>query len=131
LGARPYQYVVDYDEDPQSALDRLRDDVFRKGSYRGASRPAASPDEVLARSDACGTRSILDIVRIAPRPAPCAAAPLSVEELVRFFGTTLPTLSAAEASDAFWEAIGCGQACYLAVLVGQDKRLLFAGYSFD
>lgn len=131
MGAHPYQYVVDYDEDAQAALDRLRGDVFRRGAYRGAGRGASSPDEALAQSDESGTRSILDITRLSSRPALCAAAPVSEEERTRYFGTSLPTLAAVEESDAFWEELDRGKARYLPVLEEGTKRLLFAGYSFD
>jgi hypothetical protein len=46
MGAEPYRYVVDYQEDVQRALDALRLDVFRKGEYEGAGNGAENPDEV-------------------------------------------------------------------------------------
>lgn len=131
MGAHPYQYVVDYDEDVQAALDRLRQDVFRRRAYRGAGRGARSPDEALAQSDEAGTRSILDITHLSSRPAQCAAAPVPEEERERYFGTSLPTLAAVEESDAFWGELERGEARYLPVLDGVTKRLLFVGYSFD
>lgn len=41
MGATVWMYFTDYDEDPERALNRLRDEVFREGSYR---RPWEFPD---------------------------------------------------------------------------------------
>jgi hypothetical protein len=41
MGATVWMYFTDYDEDPDRALHRLRDEVFREGRYR---RPWEFPD---------------------------------------------------------------------------------------
>jgi hypothetical protein len=47
MGGHPYQYLVEYDDDLQAALDRLRTEVFRSGRYYGAKRNPKSPEEAL------------------------------------------------------------------------------------
>lgn len=68
MGGEPYYYVVDYEPDTQAVLDRLRQNVFASGRYRGAGRGPRSPAEALEQSRESGTASILKITRVASRP---------------------------------------------------------------
>jgi len=132
VGAHPYQYVVDYQEDPRAALAELRHAVFQGGAYHGVTRGARTPEEALKRAGETGTRSILDIERIAPRPDYGCAAPLTGEEVQRYFGTTMPTVAMIEQCDRLWNDLERGMARYL-VAFEQDRprHLVFIGYSFD
>ena len=47
MGADPYEYFVGYDEDVQSALDKLRADVFQSGDFHGSDFGAQTPEEAL------------------------------------------------------------------------------------
>ena len=131
MGGHPYRYVVDHQEDFQAALDRLRADVFRRGDYYGAHPRHKSPEAAVKASGETGTRSILDITRVQAKPDYCRAAPLTREELIRYFGTEEPALSAVEDCEDFWMDLERGMARCVVVTDAGAKKLLFAGYSFD
>jgi len=86
-----------------------------------------------------GTHSIIDIDEIAPMPRVGAAAPLSNEELERFFGTDKPTREMIEGKErdlgAFLQqAMGRyrGQGTYIVVYKdSQPNEIYFTGYSGD
>jgi len=132
MGGWPYQYVVPFQEDVQAALDVLREDVFARGAYYGSEAHPRSIEEAVARSGESGTRSILDIERVSPRPAYRRAAPLTAAEVERYFGSAQPTVTMVEESDDLWEDLERGQARYLVVYDGGIRvNLVFVGYSFD
>ena len=132
MGAHPYQYLVDYQADVQAALDKLREDVFRRGEFYGAGRGAKTPAEALEMCGETGTRSILDIMTVQEKPDFCCAAPLTPGELERYFGTCQPSAKAMESSDDFWNDLERGMARYLVVYENAKPiKLFFAGYSFD
>jgi hypothetical protein len=116
----------------QRALDAHRRDVFATGQFRYAEEGPTSIEEALEIADADGTASILDIERISDEPDFCAAAPLSSEELQRYFGSDRPTRGDIQASDQLWEDLERGQARFAVVYdAGQPAEIFFAGYSFD
>jgi hypothetical protein len=83
-------------------------------------------------TEADGTRSILDISRISEQPDFCCAAPLSPEELERYFGSQKPTEVMVREHDDFWEDLERGMARYVILYEGDEpKGIYFAGYSFD
>jgi len=131
MGGHPYQYVVEYDDDLQAALDRLRQDVFARGEYHGAERRAKTPEQALELAEETGTRSILDILKVQEEPDYCCVAPLAPDELARYFGTERPSPAAVEACDEFWEDLERGKARCVVVYDGDERKLFFAGYSFD
>ncbi len=132
MGAEPYEYFVSYDPDVQSALDKLRGEVFASGEFNGAELGPSSPEEALEMADADGTASILDIQQVTTRPDYCCAAPFSTDELEEYFGTDKPTRADVIEGDTFWDDLERGQARYV-VLYDNDQpsELYFAGYSFD
>ena len=79
VGGR-YQYVVPLQDDAQAALDALRADVFARGDYYGSETRPRNIKEAVARSGDSGTRSILDIERVAKTPDYLRAAALTAEE---------------------------------------------------
>jgi hypothetical protein len=131
VGAHPYQYVVEYDEDVQAALDRLRVDVFRNGKFFGAERNPRTPEQAVRQAGETGTRSILDIARIRDKPDYGCASGLTPSEVKRYFGTDRPTAATVEGSDEFWEDLERGKARFVVVYEGEEKKIFFAGYSFD
>jgi hypothetical protein len=132
MGAHPYQYVVPYRDDVQAALDALRRGVFERGEYKGAEGRPRTPEQALELAGDSGTRSILDIERVAQKPDYCRAAPLTPEETQRYFGTGEPTVAMVEECDALWEDLERGMARYIvAYEQGEPKHLVFIGYSFD
>jgi hypothetical protein len=108
MGAHPYLYVVDFREDVQAALDQLRQEVFAGGAYYGADQSPRSPEEALELAGETGTRSILDITRVADEPDYMCAAPFSREELIEYFGTATPTAVMVEGCHPLWEDLERG-----------------------
>lgn len=95
MGATAWQYSVPYDDDVGRALQNLRDEVFRTGTYYRA-RPDVDPasiEQLLELNDESGSHSVLDVFSVAARPQLGAVAPLPSEELVELFGTDHPTLA--------------------------------------
>jgi hypothetical protein len=132
VGAEPYEYTVAYEPDVKSALEKLRRRVFESKQFNGAEFDPPTPEAAFELTDADGTRSILDISRISDRPDFCCAAPLSPEELDRYFGTARPTEAMVRQSDAFWEDLERGMARYVILYEGEEPSgIYFAGYSFD
>lgn len=127
MGAEPYFYYTPYQPDLNVALQTLREREFRAGRYNpavplldfpitenspapGAQHP--SIEAALSATDADGSRSILDILRVSDTPCPFSrdelekllgqgnqilgevcniAFPLPATELVTLFGTEQPT----------------------------------------
>ncbi|MDQ3908481.1 MAG: hypothetical protein M3268_09065 [Acidobacteriota bacterium] len=147
MGGHAWFYFVEYEPDVASALSKLREREFRAGRYNPAvdfpefpvtpqsPAPGARHDtieEALEDSDADGTRSILDMMRVAEEPDYAALAPLPRETLVELFGTDRPTRAMIEASDDLFELLERGQGAYVVVYDGDaPSEYFFAGYSFD
>lgn len=62
----------------------------------------------------------------------CTVAPLTVEELVKWFGSTKPTYGHVRMSNGFGDTIERGSGRYI-ILYQSDSpsEVLFLGYSFD
>jgi hypothetical protein len=131
VGGHPYQYLVNYDADVQGALDRLRADVFARREFYGAELNPGDPKAAVKMAGETGTRSILDIAKVTARPDYCCVAPLTEEELSKYFGSARPTVRQVEESQEFWEDMERGQARCLEVDDRGVRKWLFAGYSFD
>lgn len=132
MGAEPYEYVVDYHEDITQVLERLRNDVFQSGKYRGSEMKPGTPEEALEMMEESGTASILDINRVSDVPDLCCAAPLSSEELQQYFGKEKPTVEAIQKCVRLWDDLERGQARYLVILENDiPAKIMFIGYSFD
>ena len=132
MGAQPYCYVIDYEADASSALRKLREHVFQEGTFWGAEKRPQTPEEALDAAGECGTRSILDISAISAEPDYCSAAPLTPEELRRYFRTETPDADAIDACEDVWDDLERGQArYYVAFRDGAPANYVFFGYSFD
>ncbi len=132
MGAEPYDYTVPYEPDIQAALDKLRRRVFASKEFNGAEFDPPTPEAAFELTEADGTRSILDISRISDEPDFCCAAPLSPEELERYFGNQKPTKAMLQEADEFWDDLERGKARYVILYEGDEpKEIYFAGYSFD
>jgi hypothetical protein len=132
MGAEAWDYFVPYEDDIQSALNKLREREFRAGRFHHYGQRPATIEEVLAMSDEDGTRSILDITTVADQPDFCTVAPLSEEALIDLFGTTQPTRRMIEGNHDFYENIERGQGVYIVAYEGdRPSEIFFAGYSFD
>lgn len=106
MGAEPYWYFVDYEQDIDHALQELRKREFMAGRYNpvmdfiefplGPNSPSPgaahnSIEEAMEASMEDGTRSILDIQSVADAPDCCVAVPLGNAVLQSIFGTTEPS----------------------------------------
>ena len=149
VGGHFYWYIVDYESDIARALAELREREFRAGRYYpvlkypeeflAASPPPAPGAKHRSIADAMraaqdeGTRSILDIDRIAPSPAYGAAAPLNDAILRELYSTTEPTREMVEPDFVFAEFMEeRGQGVYMLLYEqGKPRHILFAGYSYD
>ena len=147
MGGEPWFYFVPYQADINSALQALRRREFEAGRYnpvialpefpvdaeaRGPGAQHASIDEAIEAADADGTRSILDIDRVADEPDYGAVTPVSEEDLIGLFGTSTPTREMIESNEDLFDAIDRGQGVYIvAYRDGRPSEIFFAGYSFD
>jgi hypothetical protein len=133
MGAEPYSYLVDYEEDVQSALNKLRRKVFESGEFATADLNPGTPEEALEMADEDGTASILDIMTVSDEPELCTASPFSKQELEEVYGTDQPTVAMLEDNfDDLWEEIERGMARYvIAYEEAKPSKIFFAGYSFD
>ena len=156
MGASPYFYFVDYEEDIQNALDRLRQREFRAGRYYPVAAcldfpvtddsPSPGPkhssiEEALNSSGPEGTCSILDLERVVDTPydddedseSYGVAFPIADETLIEILGSTRPSPSELEVLlfDLI-EDVARGTGIYVvAYCKDTPTTLLFAGYSYD
>jgi len=132
MGADAWSYWLPYRENIEGALADLREQVFRSGSFRGVELRPKTVEQAVSNMESDGTASILDISRVCEQRDHCAIAPLSEEELIRWFGSITPTRSQVSANMGFMEQIERGQAVYIVTYTnGMPTEILFAGYSFD
>jgi hypothetical protein len=147
MGAEPYFYFVEYQEDLDQALQGLRRREFLAGRYSPAMEvlrfpvdpkapsPGAQHDsieEAFEDADADGTRSILDLDRISEEPDFGAVTPLSDEVLREIYGTDRPTRKMIEKNMGFFDELDRGHGT--AIVVWRDDQpdeIFFAGYSYD
>jgi hypothetical protein len=136
-----------YEPDVNAALQRLRQQESQAGRYnpviwfpefpigRQSPSPGAQHRSIagaLTAAGESGTRSIIDMERVAAPPSYRAVAPLGREDLQRLFGTDRPTRDLVANSDELFEALERGQGVYIIVYKGnQLEEIFFAGYSFD
>jgi hypothetical protein len=120
MGASSWDYFVPYQQSIESALNELREQVFRSGKF--FLRPqieinpdnfADAPEEIREQIPAWiereksfsqpttlkalvdwngeeGTHSIIDVERITPIPTLGSASPFSTNQLIEIFGTDKP-----------------------------------------
>lgn len=148
MGGHPWFYLVEYEPDIDAALQKLRRREFEAGRYNpavdfpefpvAADSPAPgaqhdSIEEAMEDSDADGTRSILDMERIAEEPDFNAVTRMPRETLLELFGTDRPTREMIDESDELFELMDeRGQGIYIIVYEGErPSEIFFAGYSFD
>jgi hypothetical protein len=153
MGAEPYWYIVPYEPDIATALDKLRRREFAAGRYNpvmpliefpiGPHSPApgaghATIAQALEDADPDGTRSILDLERVSRTPNDDeefpfqTAYPLAEEVLLDLFGTLRPTREMVLKGGGHWEHMDRGWGIYIVLHREEDpSEIYFAGYSFD
>ncbi len=133
MGGDFYRHVVPYQRRVQKALDELREDVFRRREYDGASDEHESIDDALEDGALeTGTSSILDIQFLSSGSELGCASELSDADLERYFGTTRPTVAQIDGCRAFWSDIERGTARVFVIYEGERKaQLYFVGVTVD
>ncbi|MDR2941678.1 MAG: hypothetical protein LBV17_03705 [Treponema sp.] len=147
MGSSPYWYYVAYEDDKNSALNKLRQREFEAGRYNPVvcfpefpiTEETKSPGkghETIADAleDAAedGTRSILDLDKVSDEDDYCIARILNKDELIEYFKTEKPTKEIIENTDSYIEDIERGKGFCITVYENEiPKELFFIGYSFD
>ncbi len=147
MGGHPYYYFVPYEPDISKALEALRKREFEAGRYNpvlmfpefpiGPDSPRPGPAhrsiaEALEASDADGTRSILDMERVGPKPDFGVAVALTNEKITELFNTGQPTREMVEQNMDFFAEIERGNGvCFVVFAGGKPAEIFFAGYSYD
>jgi hypothetical protein len=147
MGGEPWFYFVDYQPNVDLALQELRKREFAAGRYNPVVRfpaypvttssPApgakhASIEDALEAADADGTRSVLDMERVAQKPGYGVVAALPPARLVELFGTERPSRATIEENMDFFDEIERGQGIYIVAYANeQPSEIFFAGYSYD
>ena len=148
MGGHIYYYCVPYEADVNGALQSLRTREFEAGRYNPVipflefdmdAAPTTSPGrqhasiaEALEASEADGTRSILDIERIADHADFGVAVRLQSARLAELYGTDRPTRQMVKENMDFFEDVERGQAVYFVLFQdGKPSELFFAGMSYD
>jgi len=157
MGADPYWYYVPYEEDKNSALEKLKKREFEAGRYNfnyfgkrnkllrfpidetdAPGKGHGTIEEALEDCGECGTSSILDIESVSDNIDICVAYVVTAEEMREYLGTDKPTRNIIDEKIwGFWEYIansfGCRGVgiCMTVYENDQLKELYFGGYSFD
>lgn len=142
MGAESWMYLVPFQSDTQKALEKLKAQEFNAGRYFpvndeyfmedfGGEKPA-SIEEAREMADADGTRSILDIDRVADTADYGIVRRLTEQEILDYFGTKEPTREIIQENSDFFDDIERGQGvCFVIYKDGAESELVFAGYSYD
>jgi hypothetical protein len=156
MGGHPYWYFVPYEDDVQAALDKLRQREFAAKRWFPAVFSPFMPAEIQPPAlkkllagmgaDRCktieeaqelaaetGTRSILDIEKVAKKWGPGVAAPFSNKLVEKAFGSAKPAKEDVEGRlGDLMDDIERGHCGYLIVYArGGPSEICFVGYSFD
>ncbi len=132
MGAEPYSYEVECEEDLEFLFRKLQQTVFDSKDFRCNVENPSSIQEVLMNADESGTASILDIFGLSESHQIGHLSPLTEGEKVEYFGTLKPSLDQVKESNKFWDSIGRVEARYLAIYDGESPINIFvAGYSAD
>ena len=132
MGAEPYSYEVEYEEDLEILFRKLQQTVFESKDYRCNIENPSSIQEVLMNADKSGTASILDIFGLSESHQIGHLSPLTEKEKTDYFGTLKPSIDQVKKSNLFWDSIGRVEARYLTVYEGETPANIFvAGYSAD
>jgi hypothetical protein len=138
MGASGWKYFVPYQADIGQALLDLRNEVFRSGQYYklNPDREPVTIEELLEMNGEQGTHSILDIFMVAAHLDYGMAAPLSRDELIRYFGTDRPTRTEVEDNPAALDDIQTRRGRWLGSYIiihegGAPSEILFFGHSGD
>ena len=150
MGGEPWFYIVPYQPNITQALNELKQREFKAGRYNpvtmfpsfpvnpGAPSPGArhrTIEEAIRASGADGTRSILDMQRVADNsdyPDFGVITPVEEEFLIERFGTARPTREMIEEGLDILENADRGQGVYTVIYRdGDPAEIFFGGISYD
>ena len=132
MGAEPYSYEVEYEDELEAVFRKLQQSVFESKEFRCNVDNPSSIQEVLMNADESGTASILDIFGLSENHQIGHLSPLSEKEKTEYFGTLRLSLNQVKNSNEFWDSIGRVEARYVTVYDGETPVNIFvAGYSAD
>ena len=147
MGGHSWIYFVEYQEDINKALQELKQREFQAGRYNpvvrfpkfplelntsSPGRQHSSIEEAFSDSGADGTRSILDMYKVADEPASGVVVALPMQRLIALYSTHQPSRDMIEENIGFFIDIKRGQGIYIIVYHNNiPSEILFAGYSYD
>ena len=132
MGADLYFYYIPYQKNVSIALNKLREQVFQSGQFRGSELSPKNMKKAFENMEAEGTGSILDIHTISKTPDYCTASPMSQTNLYKYFGTDKPSREMITNNQAFIFDIERGHAIYIIIFKNNaPNEIYFAGLSFD
>ena len=137
MGADPFSQTVEYEEDINAALQKIRQKVFDSGEYGGSENGHATIDDIFMDfelMEAGGTGTIIDVTSVGDAPDISTATPLSADELKNMFGSEKPTFdNLGQLGDEFFSGIERGHCRYVVLYdaTGNPEKIHFAGYSWD
>jgi hypothetical protein len=141
VGAEYWEYYTPFKQDVATTLEDLRQQEFSAGRFNRSDLRPKTIQQAFSSSGADGTRSILDMERVASSPETGAVSPVPDDRLIEIFGTDRPTRqmvedavksSDNEAMEEMIEEIERGEGRY--ILLYDDDRpteVFFCGYSYD
>jgi hypothetical protein len=141
MGAEFWEYYTPFDQAVDTTLDKLRQQEFAAGRFHRSHLNPSTIQQAIANTDADGTRSILDMERVAASPDMGAVSPISRDQLMAIFATDRPTRQMVEealmavdneAMDEVIQEIERGEGRYILLYVNdRPEEVYFCGYSYD
>lgn len=133
MGADAWQYFVPYQENIQKALEELQHQEFVAGRFLGSNLNPISIEQAFTAIPGAGTSSILDaILGISQNRQSSAVAPLSEQELNKYFKTTKPTHDDVTGTEKYFDDLLRGEGIYIIIYQDEEpKEICFAGLSYD
>ena len=138
VGCRLWEYCIPYQQDVQQALDDLRQREFKAGRYYRSELNPATINDAIRNADAPGTRSVLDISKVAPRREIETISPAPTAELRRLFDTDKPTREQVERASrdytndfaSFLETYDRDEGVFIVLYKdGEPSEIYIAGWS--
>lgn len=142
MGGEYWEYYTPFKKDVATTLEGLRQQEFAAGRYNMSHLRPPTIEQAFLNTDADGTRSILDMERVASSPEMGAVSPIPRDRLIAIFGTDRPTRAVMEKAlqspdnetmDDDIEEIERGEGRYIVLYDEEDRpvEIFFCGYSYD
>jgi hypothetical protein len=138
FGSQLWEYCVPYQADMNKVLAELKDREFNAGRFHRSELKPKNFDQAMRNADAAGTRSIIDIQKVAAERNIFAISPAPPAKLKELFGTEKPTHAMVENASkklphefhAFLETYDRGSGVYIVIYDGdRPSEIYIAGWS--